>query len=380
MSRGRLLVAGLLVALVVAPYFVSEFWLQVGGLAMAAAIAAMGLTMLVGVAGQISLAHAVFVGIGAYGYVILASPSGENVWGLGLPPVVAAVGAVLAAGVGGLLLSPLSSRVTGLYLAVVTIGLVFIWVHFLNEVEQFSGGYIGRAVPEFDIFGLNFGDSEPWHILGVPFGAAEKLWLVGIVLVVVTFIAARRIVQARPGLALSMVRESEVAAASMGVNVGRYKAGAFFVASVYAGIAGVFLAVTIQFITPQAFGFTLSTDYLVIIIIGGLGSLRGAIAGAVFVTALPRLLGQYAGNIPFLVPVGEGGVDANVMSVFVYCGLLILVIMFARGGLDQVLGWLAGPARRARKVPESKQDIATEPNRDSNRDPVPELNQEKETV
>ncbi|MGO4204267.1 hypothetical protein AB4Z09_21425 [Rhodococcus sp. TAF43] len=371
-----MLVAGLLVALVVAPYFVTEFWLQVGGLAMAAAIAAMGLTMLVGVAGQISLAHAVFVGIGAYGYVILASPSGENVWGLGLPPVVAAVGAVLAAGIGGLLLSPLSSRVTGLYLAVVTIGLVFIWVHFLNEVEQFSGGYIGRAVPEFDILGLNFGDSEPWHILGVPFGAVEKLWLLGIVLVVVTYLAARRIVQARPGLALSMVRESEVAAASMGVNVGRYKAGAFFVASVYAGIAGVFLAVTIQFITPQAFGFTLSTDYLVIIIIGGLGSLRGAIAGAVFVTALPRLLGQFAGNIPFLVPVGQGGIDANVMSVFVYCGLLILVIMFARGGLDRVLGWMVGPQRRSRPAPEPKQDPVPQPEPD----PAPAPKQEKETV
>uniref|UniRef100_UPI0012E02AD0 AMP-binding protein n=2 Tax=Prescottella defluvii TaxID=1323361 RepID=UPI0012E02AD0 len=206
-------------------------------------------------------------------------------------------------------------------------------------------------VPELEILGVNFGDSAPWQVLGVPFGAVEKLWLLGIVLVVVTYIAARRIVRARPGLALSMVRESEVAASSMGVDVGRYKAGAFFVAAVYAGIAGVLLAVTVQFITPQAFGFMLSTDYLVIIIIGGLGSLRGAIAGAVFVTALPRLLGQFAGNIPFLVPVGQGGIDANVMSVFVYCGLLILVIMFARGGLDRVLGWIAGPQRRPRPAP-----------------------------
>ncbi|WP_415638990.1 branched-chain amino acid ABC transporter permease [Prescottella defluvii] len=366
----------LLVALVVAPYFVGEFWLQLGGLAMAAAIAAMGLAMLVGVAGQISLAHAVFVGIGAYGYVALASSPGEDVWGLGLPPAVAAVGAVLAAGVGGLLLSPLSSRVTGLYLAVVTIGLVFIWVHFLNEVEQLSGGYIGRGVPELEILGVNFGDSAPWQVLGVPFGAVEKLWLLGIVLVVVTYIAARRIVRARPGLALSMVRESEVAASSMGVDVGRYKAGAFFVAAVYAGIAGVLLAVTVQFITPQAFGFMLSTDYLVIIIIGGLGSLRGAIAGAVFVTALPRLLGQFAGNIPFLVPVGQGGIDANVMSVFVYCGLLILVIMFARGGLDRVLGWIAGPQRRPRPAPEATPD----PDPDPGPGPVPEPKQEKETV
>ncbi|KJF19644.1 MULTISPECIES: branched-chain amino acid ABC transporter permease [unclassified Rhodococcus (in: high G+C Gram-positive bacteria)] len=376
MSRGRFLVVGLVVALVIAPYFVGEFWLQLGGLAMAAAIAAMGLAMLVGVAGQISLAHAVFVGIGAYGYVTLASPPGDNVWGLGLPPAVAAVGAVLTAGIGGLLLSPLSSRVTGLYLAVVTIGLVFIWVHFLNEVEQLSGGYIGRAVPEFEILGVNFGDSEPWNVLGVPFGAVEKLWLLGIALVAVAYIAARRIVQARPGLALSMVRESEVAASAMGVNVGRNKAAAFFVASVYAGIAGVLLAVTIQFITPQAFGFLLSTDYLVIIIIGGLGSMRGAIAGAVFVTALPRVLGQFAGNIPFLVPVGQGGIDANVMSVFVYCGLLILVIMFARGGLDRVLGWLLGPTHRAGSRPGPKQELAPPPEPD----PTPEPHQEKETV
>lgn len=377
MSRGRLLLAVLLVALVVAPYFVGEFWLQLGGLAMAAAIAAMGLTMLVGVAGQISLAHAVFVGIGAYGYITLASPAGETVWGLGLPPAVAAIGAVLAAGVAGLLLSPLSSRVSGLYLAVVTIGLVFIWVHFLNEVEELSGGYVGRGVPELEILGVNFGDSDPWRVLGVPFGAVEKLWLLGIVLVVITYIAARGIVRSRPGLALSMVRESEVAASSMGVNVGRYKAGAFFLASVYAGIAGVLLAVTIQFVTPQAFGFTLSTDYLVIIIIGGFGSLRGAIAGAVFVTALPRLLGQFAGDIPFLVPVGQGGVDANVLSVFVYSGLLILVIMFARGGLDRVLAWMVGPQRRGHPAVELKRDPAPEPAHD---DRISEPKQQKETV
>lgn len=346
MSRGKALVAALLVVLLVAPYYLDSFWLQLGALAMAAGVAAIGLTLLVGVAGQISLAHAVFVGLGAYGYIVLASAPTDLAWGLGWPPALAALGGIGLAALGGLVLSPLSGRVNGLYLAVVTIGLVFIWQHVLQEVGGLSGGYVGRSVPELDVLGLNLGDSEPWVVAQVPFGAAEKLWWLGLLVLVVAYVTARNVVRGRPGIALAMVKESEIGASALGIDVRRGRAAAFFLAALYAGAAGVLVALTTQFVTPQGFGFQLSTDYLVMIIIGGLGSVRGAIAGAVFVTALPRVLGQYADRLPFLSQVGEGGIDANVMSVFVYCALLIVVIMFARGGLDRVLVLLAGPRRR----------------------------------
>lgn len=346
MSRSRALVGALLVALLVAPYYLDSFWLQLGALAMAAGVAAIGLTLLVGVAGQISLAHAVFVGIGAYGYIVLASDSSDLAWGLGWPPALAALGGIGLAALGGLVLSPLSGRVNGLYLAVVTIGLVFIWQHVLQEVGGISGGYVGRSVPELDVLGVNLGDTEPWVVAQVPFGAAEKLWWLGLLVLVVAYVTARNVVRGRPGIALAMVKESEIGASALGIDVRRGRAAAFFLAALYAGAAGVLVALTTQFVTPQGFGFQLSTDYLVMIIIGGLGSVRGAVAGAVFVTALPRVLGQYADRLPFLSQVGEGGIDANVMSVFVYCALLIVVIMFARGGLDRALGLLAGPRRR----------------------------------
>ncbi|GAB2458592.1 branched-chain amino acid ABC transporter permease [Xylanimonas ulmi] len=349
MSRARALVAALLVALVVAPHFLDRFWLQVGSLTMAAAIAAIGLTLLVGVAGQISLAHAVFVGLGAYGYIVLAAPSDAAGWGLGLPTPLAAIGGVTLAGLAGLAISPLSGRVSGLYLAVVTIGLVFIWQHALQEVEDFSGGYAGRPAPELSVLGLSLGESQPWHIAQVPYGGAEKTWLLSLAALVCAFVAARNIARGRPGLALAMIKENEIGARSLGVDVRRGRAAVFGLASLYAGVAGVLMALTTQFVTPQSFGFQLSTDYLVMVIIGGVASVRGAVAGALFVTVLPRVLGQYTDGLPFLARVGSGGIDANVLSVFVYCALLLVVIMFARGGLDRLLGLLVS-SRRASAV------------------------------
>jgi branched-chain amino acid transport system permease protein len=142
------------------------------------------------------------------------------------------------------------------------------------------------------------------------------------------------------------VRDSEVAGAVMGVSIRRYKAGAFVISSVYAGLAGVLYALTVSHVVPDSFGFQLTIDYLAMIVIGGLGSVGGAVVGAFFVSALPLLLNQYSGAIPFLAAPGSGGVDAGSFARYIYGGLVILVILFEPEGMAALGRRLAGRGAR----------------------------------
>ena len=128
----------------------------------------------------------------------------------------------------------------------------------------------------------------------------------------------------------------------MGVDVVRYKAAAFTVSSMYAGLGGVLMALAFGRIVPESFGFLLSVDFLVMIVIGGAGSVGGAAAGALFVTALPLVLNHYSGSLPLLAEPGTGGVGAAEFSRFIYGAAIVAVLLFARDGL-------AGLAHRARK-------------------------------
>jgi branched-chain amino acid transport system permease protein len=179
-------------------------------------------------------------------------------------------------------------------------------------------------------------------ILGVPFGALERLWYLGIVLVAVSVWYGRNLVRSRPGRALATLRDSEVAAEVMGVDVVRYRAAAFCVSSMYAGLGGVLMALAFGRIVPESFGLLLSIDFLVMIVIGGAGSVGGAAAGALFVTALPLVLNHYSGSLPLLAEPGTGGVGAAEFSRFVYGAAIVAVLLFARDGL-------AGLVRRREK-------------------------------
>src|SRR5207249_4384811 len=143
---------------------------------------------------------------------------------------------------------------------------------------------------------------------------------------------ARNLRSGRPGRALAGVRDSEVAAAVMGVDVRRYKAAAFTVSSAYAGLAGMLLALAFGRIVPDSFGFTMSVDFLAMIIIGGLGSIAGSVAGALLVTALPLLLGHYSDAIPFLARPGEAGIGAAEAARLLYGAAVITVLLFVPGG------------------------------------------------
>ena len=339
-ARGVLALATLAVVLV-APLYLDRFWLQLGYFCFAAAVGALGLNLLTGFTGQLSFAHGFFLAVGAYTYVFLASDEGEAVGvalsGASLPSWLAAVLAISAAGLAGLLFSPISGRLRGIYLGVASLALVFIGQHILLNYESVTGGFNGRDVPELSLFGLTFGDSEPpLTVLGVVFGREEWLWYLGAAVLLCAFVCARNIVRGRPGLAMQLIRDNEMAAASMGVDVPRYKASAFVLSSLYAGCAGLMVALALERAVPDYFGLALSIAYIVMVVIGGLGSLWGSVAGAFFVVALPEILSRYVGSIPFLSEPGTGGVGAAELADDVYGGLVIAVIVFVPRGLAGV--------------------------------------------
>jgi branched-chain amino acid transport system permease protein len=333
----RIGLAALWIFLLTTPLWLEQFWEQTFLFAMAAMIGAMGLTLLVGTTGQLSLAHAFYAAVGAYGYCYFAghkTPGVESVAGLGLPPLLAVVLAVLLAGVCGAAFSPISGRLRGIYLGIASIGLVFIGQHILFNATKLTGGFNGRDAEPFSVAGFNFTDNDPNLVIGgVAFGQLEKLWYLGLVLVALSYWFARNIVASRPGRALEAVRDSEVAAAVMGVNVTRYKAAAFTLSSMYAGLAGVMMALVFGRIVPETFGFPLSVDFLVMVVLGGLGSIRGAAAGAIFVSALPRVFDHYSDSLPLVAQAGSGGLQPSQAARLLYGLAIILVLVFARGGL-----------------------------------------------
>jgi len=343
------ILAVLLVVLLALPLYVDEFWLRTGFAVFGAIVGAIGLNLLVGTSGQLSLAHAFFLACGAVTYVFVSGESGgiglADLSGLGLPPLIGMIAGVLVAGLAGLLFSPIAARLRGIYLGVASLGLVFIGQHVLNSWTSVTGGFNGRSAPEFVLFGFTFGNRDPeLFVVGVPFREAERLWYLGLVLALAAYLFARNLLRSRAGRALQTLRDSEVAASVMGVNVQRYKARVFLVSSMYAGLSGVMYALSIGSIAPESFGLEVSILYLAMIVLGGLGSVGGSVLGAIFVSALPLIFQRYADAVPL---VGEGGLAAGEAARYLFGLAIILVVMFEPAGL----AGLAGRFRRKGRDP-----------------------------
>jgi len=311
-----LVLAALLVVLLALPLYIPEFWLRTGFAVAGAIVGAIGLNLLVGTTGQLSLAHAFFLAVGAVSYVFVSGEAGgigvAQLSGLGLPPIVGMIVGVLLAGLAGLLFSPIAARLRGIYLGVASLALVFIGIHVLNAWTSVTGGFNGRSAPEFSLFGFTFGNKDPeLYVLGVPFREAERLWYLGLVLALAAYVFAHNLLRSRAGRALQTLRDSEVAASVMGVNVQGYKARIFLVSSMYAGLSGVMYALSIGSIAPESFGLEVSILYLAMIVLGGLGSVGGAVLGAMFVSALPLIFQRYADAVPLVGGPGEGGLAAG---------------------------------------------------------------------
>ncbi len=335
------LVAALAVLAVIGlgPFFLGHFWLSLGVFALAAVVGATGLNIVTGMTGQLSLAHAFFLAVGAYGYVLFADHGstgvgGVHLRGLGLPPLLAAALAIALAGFAGLLFSPLAGRLRGLYLGVASLGLVFLGQHVLFNATTVTGGFNGRDVEPFSLFGLAFADTRPPRYIGnVRFGRLEMLWELSLLVSAAGIWYARNLQRSRSGRSLQAVRDREVAAAVMGVSVIRVKAQAFMVSSMYAGAAGVLTALAFQRIVPDTWSLALSVEFLAMIVIGGLGSVYGAAVGAIFVTALPLVLERYSDSLPFLARPGSSGVTAGIAAKFLYGAAVIAVLLFEPDGV-----------------------------------------------
>jgi branched-chain amino acid transport system permease protein len=363
---GTLARIAVVIVLAVLPLYIDASLLTIGLFSMAAVVAAIGLTILVGAAGQLSLAHAFFLAVGAYSYSYLAGASGvagaSSAKGRGLDPLLAAVLAVLISGIAGLLFSPIASRLRGIYLGVASLSLVFIGEFLYENWRTVSGGFNGRAAAPFSLFGFDFTDKTILVVAGVDFGRFEKLWELFLVVTVLSYVFANNVLRGRMGRAMQTVRDSEVAAAVMGVDVRRTKAGAFVLSSMYAGLGGVMVALAFGRLTPSYFNLALSIGFLAAIVVGGLGSVGGAAVGAFFVTGGPLLITRYASSLPFISPSGSGGYDGGKAAALIYGLAVVLVVLFEPGGLAALGKRLTGqrPSRALDPAPVSSSSLQEE--------------------
>lgn len=327
------------VVIVALPFWLSSGWLTTTVFVLIAATAVTGLNVLTGYTGQVSLGHAFFLAVGAYTAVLLADS--------GVPALIWIPGAGLVSALFGAAVGPIALRLSGLYLAVVTLGLVFLGQHVLFNSTWLSGGPQGRAFPSVTIGSLDF-HTDTLALGPVIIESNGLYYYLAAGVLVVTTLYARNLIRTRPGRAMLAVRERPASAAVMGVNVARTKVSAFAVSSFLAGISGALYVSYVGFAAPAQWDVLLSIQYVAAIVIGGMGTVGGPLLGTAVVFALPSVLK----SVPFFGEEGMGGVSPSLLAAMVY-GSLIVVFLVAepRGlvGLAQRVSRFR-PRRRPRPV------------------------------
>ncbi len=310
-ARRVIAITVLLSAAVVLPFIVSDYRAFQLTLMIAYAVALLGLNILTGYNGQISLGHGAFFAVGAYVAAIMMDH-----WGLPYWSTVPAAGAVCF--IAGFLFGLPALRLEGLYLALATFALAVATPQILKHktFEQWSGGVQGIAITK---------PRAPW---GLPLSADQWLYFFALAVAVVLFVAGSRLVRGRLGRALVAIRDHPTAAAAMGVNTALYKTLTFGVSALFTGVAGALSAIAVQFVAPDSFGFLLSISFLVGIVVGGLGSISGAIYGAAFIEFVPNIADNFSKSAPwaiygvllvvsvYVMPAGIAGAIRSVMSRF----------------------------------------------------------------
>ena len=266
----------------------NPWWLGILNLVALNAVVVLGLNLFIGYAGQISLGHAAFFGLGAYGSAILSTAGGMPPWAA-MP--LTAVGVALTA----LIVGVPTLRLSGHYLAMATLGFNIVVHHAFVQWDQVTGGPSGlTGIPPFGVPGVTFQGETPQYYL---------LW--GTTMVALTL--AVNFVRSGLGRGLAALAQDEVAAAAMGVDVQRGKIAVFTISAAFASVGGSLFAHYMGTLTPDTFGIFASIDFVIMVVIGGLGSLWGSLAGALFVTVLPHVLGpleEYKDILHGLIVVG----------------------------------------------------------------------------
>ncbi|NNF53097.1 MAG: branched-chain amino acid ABC transporter permease [Acidimicrobiales bacterium] len=335
-QRGALGVAGFALALAAlgVPFFeaipaflLGGTWLTPFNTMLVFAVAALGINILVGVTGQVSLGHSFFMGVGAYAAVLLGGdgrggaaciPFHEQLGllenttrcGLGLPIWIWLPASGIAAALVGILVSPAAVRVRGLYLAIVTVGLVFIGRHLGNMLPEYAGdAESGRRWPplEFrwwrrtddsgDAF-ITFDEKGAWFSWipgtdGITLSDDQKAFFFYLFVVIVATVLAKNLMRSRTGRALQAIRDRDVAAEVMGVPEREYKRLGFALSSAYAGVGGALLAVNLARVGPPEWSLFLAVDFIAILLIGGAGTIAGTLMGTFFVRLLPKMVERF---------------------------------------------------------------------------------------
>jgi branched-chain amino acid transport system permease protein len=293
-------------------FFSDNDWLKILSRVAIFAIGALGLHLLSGLAGQVSLGHAFFVAIGAYTAAVLGGETGTSTWGLGLPIWIWLPAAGVVAAAVGALIAPTAVRVRGIYLAIVTLGLVFIGEWIFRSLPSITGGaQAGREFPGLEI--RLWKEETPlldptadgaWF--GVEMSGEAKTYLLLLVLVVLAVIVAKNIQRTRVGRAFMSIRDRDIAAEVMGVADARYKLIAFALSSAFAGVAGAVLGAFVGRLVPEGFSLFMSIQFVAILLIGGLGTVTGTLLGSAFVVVLPRLVQDFTGLLASTAETGTG--------------------------------------------------------------------------
>jgi branched-chain amino acid transport system permease protein len=285
MTKKNLVLLAVLLAVVCAlPFLVSSYRTFQLTLVLIYAIALLGLNILTGYNGQISLGHGAFYAIGAYTAAILMDQAGAPYWAT-LP----AAGAVCL--LAGFLFGLPALRLEGLYLALATFALGVSMPQLLkyHHLEKWTGGVQGIVI------------MKPEAPFGLPLNADQWLYFFTLAVAVVMFVLGWNLLRGRVGRALMAIRDHHIAAEAMGINNALYKSLAFGVSAMYTGVAGALGAIAVQFVAPDSFNVFLSIVFLVGIVVGGLASISGAIYGALFIQFVPNFADEISKAAPWAI-------------------------------------------------------------------------------
>jgi len=269
--------AALLVGLLGLPWLFPAYLADLN-LVLIYGLCGLSLMVLAGYTGLVSLGHAAFLGIGAYAHVYFVQD-------VGLPWIVAVALATALTAAAGVLVGSPALRMTGVYLTIATLAFALVIQEVFTRWDRVTHGLKGRPVDKPVIFGVSFATDAAFYFLCLGF-LIGGLWL------------TRNLLRAPTGRAWVAIRDSEIAAQSMGVNLAVYKTMAFSYSAGLMGLAGALFAHKIGFLAPDIFGVLFSIQFLLMVVVGGLGSLHGAVFGAVFVALLPVVISQARDSVP----------------------------------------------------------------------------------